>query len=122
MRGLSLVAVSGDHSLAAVQGLPVAVFLLWISGFRAWDFLVAERGLCSCGTQAWSPCSMCDFLGAGGPVSPALAGGFLTTEPPGKSVLDISKLQGSSVNIFSCCKPPENLQCTVFKSRYKWTR
>ena len=43
-------------------------------------------------------------------------------EPPGKSVLDISKLQASSVNIFSCCKPPENFQCTVFKSRYKWAR
>ena len=51
------------------------------------------------------------------PVSPALTGRFFTTEPPGKSFLDISKLQGSSVNIFNCCKPPENFQYTVFKSR-----
>ena len=42
-------------------------------------------GLCSCGSQAQQLlCSMRDLPGPGvEPVSPALAGGFFTTEPPG---------------------------------------
>ena len=63
--------------------------------------LVAERGLCdtqasivaalglrSCGSWAQLPCGMWNLLGPGiEPVSPMLAGGFLTTGPPGKSTL-----------------------------------
>ena len=41
--------------------------------------LVAERGLNSCGSWALLLCGMCDLPGPGiKPVSPALAGGFLT--------------------------------------------
>ena len=44
-----------------------------------------ERRLCSCGTQASLLHGMWDLPGPGlEPVSPALAGRFLTTEPPGK--------------------------------------
>ena len=39
----------------------------------------------SCGTQAQLPRGMWDLPGSGiEPVSPALAGGFFTTEPPRK--------------------------------------
>ena len=53
--------------------------------------LVAEhrlqmRRLSSCGSRAQLLRGMCDLLGPGlEPVTPSLAGGFLTTAPPGKS-------------------------------------
>ena len=44
-----------------------------------------ERRLSSCGARAQLLRGMWDLPGPGlEPVSPALAGGFLTTEPPGK--------------------------------------
>ena len=47
-----------------------------------------EHRLSSCGVRAQLLCSMWDLPGSGlEPVSPALAGGFLTTVPPGKSWL-----------------------------------
>ena len=43
-------------------------------------------GFSSCGTRAWLPYGMWNLPGPGiEPVSPALAGRFLTTGPPGKS-------------------------------------
>ena len=46
---------------------------------------VLERRLSSCGTRAYLLCGMWDLPRPGlEPVSPALAGGFLTTAPPGK--------------------------------------
>ena len=49
-----------------------------------------ERRLSSCGAQAYLLHGMWDLPGPGlKPVSPALAGGFLTTAPPGKSLLFI---------------------------------
>ena len=45
-----------------------------------------EHGLSSCGTRAYLLRRTWDLPGPGlEPVSPALAGGFLTTAPPGKS-------------------------------------
>ena len=45
-----------------------------------------RRGLSSCGAWAQLLCGMEDLPGPGmEPVSLALAGGFLTTGPPGKS-------------------------------------
>ena len=45
-----------------------------------------ERRLNSCGTRAYLLHGMWDLPGPGlEPMSPALAGGFLTTVPPGKS-------------------------------------
>ena len=44
-----------------------------------------EHRLSSCGAQPYLLCGMWDLPGPGlKPVSPALAGGFLTTAPPGK--------------------------------------
>ena len=73
------------------------LLLLWALGTRA--SLVVAHGLSSCGSQALehrlSSCGaqaqllrgMWDLPGPGlEPVSPALAGGFLTTAPPGKSL------------------------------------
>ena len=65
-------------------------FLLWSMGSRHMGFSscgsrALERRLSSCGSQAWLLCGMWDLPGLGlEPVSPALAGGFLTTAPPGK--------------------------------------
>ena len=54
-------------------------FSLQITGSRC-------AGFSSCGAQAQLLCSMWGLPGPGlEPVSPALAGGFLTTAPPGKS-------------------------------------
>ena len=50
--------------------------------------VVVEHGLSSCSTQAQLLHGMWDPSGPGlEPVSPALAGGFLTTAPPGKPTL-----------------------------------
>ena len=80
-RGLSLVAASGGYF-----SLRCACFSLW------WLLLLRSTGsrcagFSSCGTWALLLRSMWDLRGPGfEPVSPALAGGFLTTAPPGKSL------------------------------------
>ena len=54
----------------------------------AWASVVVARRLSSCGAWAYLLCGMWDLPGLGlEPVSPALAGGFLTTVPPGKSLI-----------------------------------
>ena len=54
-------------------------------GLGAQASVVVARGLSSCGTRAQLLCSMWDLPRPGlKPVSPALAGRFLTTAPPGK--------------------------------------
>ena len=72
----------------------------------AWASVVVAHGLSSCGLQALehrlSSCgaqalllrSMWDLPGPGlEPVSPALASGFLTTAPPGKSSVVVSYIE-----------------------------
>ena len=55
-------------------------------GLTSCGLRALECRLSSCGAQAWLLCGMWDLPGPGlEPVSPALAGGFLTTAPPGKS-------------------------------------
>ena len=50
--------------------------------------LTVSRGLSSCGTQAQPPRGLRNLPGAGTePVSPAGAGGFSPTVPPGKSII-----------------------------------
>ena len=57
----------------------------WALG--AWASVVVARGLSSCGTRAQLLRDMWNLPGPGlEPMSPALAGGFLTTVPPGKPV------------------------------------
>ena len=53
-----------------------------VNSCSAWAL---EDRLDSGGPQTWWHCGLCDLPGSGiKPVSPALAGGFLTTELPGK--------------------------------------
>ena len=84
----------------AVRGIFIAVASgCGAQALGAWASVVAARGLSSCGLQAlehrlsscdaWAYllCGMWDLPGPGlKPVSPALAGRFLTTVPPGKSL------------------------------------
>ena len=58
------------------------------AGFSRGGSQALEGRLSSCGARASLFRGMWDLPGPGlGPVSPALAGGFLTTAPPGKSVI-----------------------------------
>ena len=77
--GLSLVAVSRGYSSLRWAGFSLRwLFFLWSTGSRHAVFS-------SCGTQALLLHGMWDLPGLGiEPVSPALAGRFLTTAPPGK--------------------------------------
>ena len=66
--------------------------LLWCKNFSLlWLLLLRNMGsrrmgFSSCATWAELPCGMWDFPGPRvKPLSPALAGGFLTKGPPGKS-------------------------------------
>ena len=105
--GLSLVVASGVYSSSRCAGFSLRwLLLLWSTGSRAAGFSscglrALECRLSSCGTRAQLLCGMWDLPGPGlEPVSPALAGGFLTTEPPGKSwTTNIN----SVVVSFCCC-------------------
>ena len=81
VHGLSLVAVSGGYSLLRCVGFSLWwLLLLWSTGSRC-------AGFSSCGTRAQLLCGMWDLPGPGlDPLSPALAGRFLTTAPPEKSL------------------------------------
>ena len=82
-RGLLFVAMC--RLLIAVASL-VAEHGLQARGLQQLWLAALERRLSSCGTGAQLPCGLWDLPGPGiEPVSPALAGGFLTTAPPGKS-------------------------------------
>ena len=78
--GLSLVAESGGYSSLRCAGFSLRWLLqLQSTGSR-------RRGFSSCGARAQLLRSMWDLPGPGlEPMSPASAGGFLTTAPPGKS-------------------------------------
>ena len=73
--GLSLLGAGGGVSPVVARGLLVAA-----------ASLVAEKGFGSCGPWTWRLLSPWDLPRPGiKPVSPALAGGFLTPGSPGKS-------------------------------------
>ena len=83
--GLSLVAASGDYSSLWCAGFSLRWLLLWRVGFSSCGTQAVERKLSSCGARAQLLCSMWDLPRPGlEPMSPALAGRFLTTAPPGK--------------------------------------
>ena len=98
-RGLSLVAASGGYSLLRYAGFSLR-WLLWLrstgsrhAGFRSCGSRALDCRLSSCGAQAQLLHGMWDLPWPGlEPLSPALAGGFLTTGPPGKSHLLLSLL------------------------------
>ena len=77
--GLSLVAASRGYSSLRCMGFSLRwLLLLWSTGFR-------HVGFSSCGARAPLLHGMWDLPGPGlEPMSPALAGGFPTTAPPGK--------------------------------------
>ena len=77
--GLSLVAVSRSYSLVAMRGLLIAV------ACHVQTRVLEFKGFSSYGARAYLLLSVQDLPGPGiEPMSPALAGGFLTTTPPGK--------------------------------------
>ena len=88
---LSLVAVSGGHSSLRCTGFSLWWPLLLGSmgsrraGFSSCGSQALERRPSSCGARAQLLHGMWDLPGPGlEPVSPSLAGKFLTTAPPGK--------------------------------------
>ena len=90
-RGLSLVVASGGYSSLWCVSFPLLWLLLLQSmgsrhmGFRSCGSRALERRLRSCGSRAQLLRGMWDLPGPGlEPVSPALAGRFSTTAPPGK--------------------------------------
>ena len=90
-RGLSLFAASGGYSSLWCTGFSLRwLLLLWSTGSKCEAFSscgswAPERRLSSCGLRAQLLRGMWDLPGPGlEPVSPALAGGFLTTAPPGE--------------------------------------
>ena len=85
-RGLLFVAVRGLLIVVASRcGARASVVVA--GGLSSCGSRALERRLSSCGARASLLCSMWDLPGPGlEPVSPALAGGFLTTAPPGKSL------------------------------------
>ena len=77
-----LIAVA---SLFVEHGLQSAGSVVVARGLSSCDSRALERRLSSCGAWAQLFHGMWDLPGPGiEPVSPALAGGFLTTAPPGK--------------------------------------
>ena len=70
-----------------------------VRGLSSCGLWALERRLSSCGAWAWLLRGMWDLPGPGiEPMSPALAGGFLTTVPPGKS--NLSLLFGSCIDFY----------------------
>ena len=78
VRGLSLVPASGGHSSSRCAGLSLSRPLVA-------EHRLQTRRLSNCGSRAQLLRSMWDPPKPGlEPVSPALAGRFSTTAPPGK--------------------------------------
>ena len=93
-RGLSLVAqvrrlLSAVASLIAEHGL-TGSRAHGLTGFGSGTSRALVHRLNCCGAEAWLLCGLWDLFGPGiEPVSPALAGGFITTEPPGKPLIAV---------------------------------
>ena len=90
--GLSLAAASGGYSSLQCMGFSLQWLLLLQStghrhtGFSSCGSWALEHRLSSCGARAQLLRGTWNLPGPGiEPMSPALAGGFLTTVPPGKS-------------------------------------
>ena len=79
VRGLSLVVASGGHSSSRCAGLSLSQPLFVV------EHRLQTRRLSSCGSRAQLLRGMWDLPRPGlEPVSPASAGRFSTTAPPGK--------------------------------------
>ena len=90
--GLSLVAAIGSYSLFRCSGFSLRWLLLLQSadsrctGFSSWGSRAPEPGLSSCGTLVFAWRHVGSSRPRIEPVSPTLAGGFFTTEPPKKAL------------------------------------
>ena len=74
-------------SCCRAQALGMRASVVVAHGLSSCGLQALERRLSSCGARAQLLHGMWDLPGPGlEPVSPALAGGFLTTAPPGKSL------------------------------------
>ena len=108
--GFSLVTVSGGgYSLLWHTGFSLRwLFLLQSTdsrhrGFSSCGTRALERRLSSCDAQAQLLHGMWDIPRPGlEPVSSALAGGFLTTAPPGKSLISFFLMRLLSKNVCTC--------------------
>ena len=86
-----LIAVASLCCRAQALGTRASVVVA--RGLSSCSSQALERRLSSCGTQAELLRGMWDLPGPGlEPVSPALAGGFLTTAPPGKPRVHLFEL------------------------------
>ena len=75
----------GNFSCCGARALGVWASVVVARGLSSCGSQALERRLSSCGARAQLLRGMWDLPGPGlKPVSPALAGGFLTTAPPGK--------------------------------------
>ena len=75
----------GGHSPVAAWGVSCGAWALWGAGFSGCSTWALVHRLSSCGSQVQLLHSMWDPDGPGiESMSPALAGRFSTTEPPGK--------------------------------------
>ena len=114
MRGLSLVAASGStlncgvrashcggFSCCGAQALGAQASVVVARGLSSCGLRALEHRLSNCGSRAQLLHSLWDLPRPGlEPVSPALAGRFLTTPPPGKSsVFSFCLLVGFWLNI-----------------------
>ena len=93
LRGLSLVAKSGGYSLLRCAGFSLCGFsCCGALALDMWASVAVAHRLSSCGTRAQLLRGMQDLPEPGiEPMSPALAGGFLSTAPPGKSLVLVLK-------------------------------
>ena len=103
-RRLSLVVASGGYPSLRCVGLSLRWLLLLRStgsrrvGFSSCGSRTLERSLSSCGSRAQLLHGMWDLPRPGlEPVSPAFAGRFLTTAPPGKPWTSFFKSSGTKV-------------------------
>jgi len=101
----ALVVASGGYFLAVVcrlltaVGSPVAEHGNWGAGFSSCGSQALEHRLNSCGAQPWLLQDKWNLARSGTePVSPALAGRFLITEPPGKPINSLLNLYNYSGN------------------------
>ena len=80
----------GGFSCCGARALGAWASVVVACGLSSCGSQAVERRLSSCGAWAYLLHGMWDLPGPGlEPMSPALAGGFLTTEPPGKPLISI---------------------------------
>ena len=108
-KGFSLVAASKGCSVVVLCGLLIEVSSLvaehglQVDGLSSCSSWALEYRLSGCGTWAQLLLSMWDLPGPGiKPLSPALAGGFFTIEPPGKPRLGFLMQSDTQVTEIDC--------------------